>query len=124
MDFYTYKAYCYNIVDGDTMDVSIDLGFKVKINERIRLAGINTPEIYGVKKGSEEYNKGVAAKEEVERLILNKNIIVKTEKDETGKYGRYIAFIYTDTDTESPTFEDSCLNDYLVKIGFATTAEY
>lgn len=117
MDFYTYKAHCYNVVDGDTADLDLDMGLKVHVKERVRLAGIDTPEIHGVKKDSEEYKKGMLAKEEVERLILNKNIIVQTEKDKTGKYGRYIAHVYFDEQSES-------LNDYLVKNGFAVAVKY
>ena len=52
---YQYKAKVERIVDGDTIDVVIDLGFKITTNQRIRLAGINTPETYNVKKDSEEY---------------------------------------------------------------------
>lgn len=124
MNFYTYRAHCYNVVDGDTVDLTLDLGLKVYAKERVRLAGIDTPEIHGVKKDSDEYKKGTLAKEAVERLILHKDIIVQTEKDKTGKYGRYIAFIYTDTNIDSPSLEDSCLNDYLVKEGFAVPAKY
>ena len=116
---YTYKATCYNVVDGDTIDLDIDLGLHAHIKERVRLAGINTPETYGVKKDSEEYKKGMEAKEEVKRLILNKEVIVVTEKDKKGKYGRYLAYIYTDLDVDSPCFSDSSLNDYLVKEGYA-----
>lgn len=121
---FTYKAKCTNVVDGDTVDLRVSLGFGVYFDERFRLAGINTPETYGVKKGSEEYVAGKAATAEVERLILNKEIIVRTEKDKKGKYGRYLAYIYTELDSESPTFPDSCLNDHLVSEGLAEYKEY
>ena len=55
---YQYKAEVVRIVDGDTIDVVIDLGFKITTNQRIRFARINTPETYTVKKNSEEYQKG------------------------------------------------------------------
>ena len=51
---YQYKAEVVRVVDGDTVDVLIDLGLNVFTKERIRLFGINTPETYGVKKGSAE----------------------------------------------------------------------
>lgn len=60
------------MVDGDTIDVLIDLGFYVELRERLRLEGIDTPEIYRVPKDSEEYKKGMVAKEYVERR-LNEN---------------------------------------------------
>ena len=56
---YRYKAKLGRVVDGDTMDVVIDLGFYVTMRERVRLKGINTPEIYKVPKNSEEYKKGM-----------------------------------------------------------------
>ena len=57
------------MVDGDTLDVVIDLGFYIKIKERIRLEGLDTPGIYGVPEGSEEYRRGLEAKEYVERRL-------------------------------------------------------
>jgi len=121
---YCYKAKCIKVVDGDTVDLMVDLGMHVHVKERFRLAGINTPEIHGVKKESEEYARGMDAKLEVERLILGKEVIVKTEKDKKGKYGRYIAYIYTDLDYDSVIFYDSSLNDHLVKEGFAVAVNY
>ena len=66
---YRYRAKLDRVVDGDTMDVVIDLGFYVELRERVRLAGIDTPEIYRVKKDSEEYKKGQEVKEYVERTF-------------------------------------------------------
>ncbi len=115
---YQYKATVERIVDGDTIDVVIDLGFKITTNQRIRLAGINTPETYNVKKDSEEYHKGTAARLFVEsRLAANNNeILLETDKL-TGKYGRYIGTIYL---SDSPL----ALNDELVEKGFAVNAVY
>jgi len=115
---YKYKATVSHIVDGDTIDIIIDLGFKITTNQRIRLKEINTPETYNVKKTSEEYKKGMLAKEFVQqRLLANNNeIIVETDK-ETGKYGRYIGVIWL-ADNETS------LNDELVNKGFAKVAHY
>ena len=55
---YRYRAELDRVVDGDTLDVVIDLGFYIKIKERIRLEGIDAPEIYGVPQDSEEYPQG------------------------------------------------------------------
>jgi micrococcal nuclease len=115
---YTYKAKVERVVDGDTIDVIIDLGFKMTTQQRIRLQGINTPETYNVKRDSEEYKKGMAAKQFViERIEANKyDVILETNKY-TGKYGRYIGTIL---------FADSevSLNDELVEKGFAVVAHY
>lgn len=115
---YKYKATVERIVDGDTIDVVIDLGFKITTNQRIRLEGINTPETYNVKKDSEEYKNGLVAKNFViQRIEANGNeAIVETNKD-TGKYGRYIGTIWL-ADNETS------LNDELVEKGFAVVAKY
>ncbi|MBT3382670.1 MAG: hypothetical protein HN778_06450 [Prolixibacteraceae bacterium] len=115
---YKYKATIERIVDGDTIDVVIDLGFKITTNQRIRLKGINTPETYNVKKNSEEYKKGMEAKNFVVKRIEDNNneVIVETNKD-TGKYGRYIGTIWL-ADNETS------LNDELVDKGFAVVANY
>ena len=115
---YQYKAKADRVVDGDTLDLVIDLGFKITTHQRIRLAEINTPETYNVKRDSEEYKKGMAAKHFVEkRLAANNNeVIVETDKL-TGKYGRYIGTI------RLADSEDS-LNKELVDKGFAVWAVY
>ena len=55
---YRYRAKLVRVVDGDTIDLDIDLGFYIRITERVRLEGVNTPEIFRVKKESEEYKRG------------------------------------------------------------------
>jgi micrococcal nuclease len=115
---YKYKATVDRIVDGDTIDITIDLGFKITTHQRIRMAGINTPETYNVKKDSEEYKKGLAAKQFVEQRISENNfeVLIETEK-ETGKYGRYIGTLWL-ADSEIS------LNEELVTKGFAVVAHY
>lgn len=115
---YTYHANVDRVIDGDTIDLVIDLGFKITTFQRIRLRGINTPETYNVKKESEEYKKGMAAKNfVVKRLEENSfKVIVETDKD-VGKFGRYIGVIRLADNTVS-------LNDELVEKGFAVYAEY
>ena len=115
---YKYEAKVERIVDGDTIDVIIDLGFKITTNQRIRLEGINTPETYNVKKDSEEHKKGMAAKNFViQRIEANNNeAIIETSKY-TGKYGRYIGVVWLADNTTS-------LNDELVEKGFAKIANY
>ncbi len=115
---YQYKATVERIVDGDTIDVIIDLGFKITTNQRIRLAKINTPETYNVKKESEEYKKGMEAKKYVEqRLEANSyQILLETGKD-VGKYGRYIGTIWL-------ADKEITLNDELVEMGLAKYVTY
>lgn len=115
---YHYKAKAERVIDGDTLDVNIDLGFKITTVQRIRMAGINTPETYNTKKDSEEYQRGMAAKQFVEqRLTANNNqILLETEKV-TEKYGRYIGTIWLPDSAVT-------LNDELVEKGYAIRVEY
>jgi len=115
---YHYKAKVEKVVDGDTFDVVIDLGFKMTTNQRIRMAKINTPETYNVKKDSEEYKRGLASKQYMEhRLAMNNyEIELETEKT-TEKYGRYIGTVHLADSTIT-------LNDELVEKGFAEYKKY
>ncbi len=84
---YEYSAEIVYIVDGDTVDAVIDLGFGVHITQRLRLSGINTPEVRGP-----EREAGLAAEEHLKLLIdQNKPITILTEQDKRGKFGRYLA---------------------------------
>jgi micrococcal nuclease len=110
---YEYKGKLRRVVDGDTIDVEIDLGFRMKTEQRIRLKGIDTPEIYRQKKDSEEYKKGQAAKEFVERRFAENSgeFTIRTDKL-PGVYGRFIGiFIFDDSDLS--------LNDELLDKGHA-----
>ena len=115
---YQYKATLDRIIDGDTIDLIIDLGFKITTHQRIRLAEINTPETYNVKKDSEEYKKGMASKNYVEKRLAENNneVIIETDKL-TGKYGRYIGTILL-ADSEVS------LNKELVDEGLAVFVSY
>lgn len=115
---YHYKAKVEKIVDGDTIDVTIDLGFKITTFQRIRFAKINTPETYNVKKDSEEYLKGMEAKQFVEQRMAANNFEISLETEKvTEKYGRYIGTIWLADSTVS-------LNDELVQKGFAKYVTY
>ena len=97
------------VIDGDTVDVVIDLGFDLSKKERVRLAGIDTPE--SRTRDAEEKVFGLEAKAYLtERLEGSEGLIVKTEKD--GKYGRMLGWFY------SPRSEDS-INTEMVERGYA-----
>lgn len=99
---YKYRAFVVSVYDGDTITVDIDLGFNVwKMAEKIRLYGIDTPEIRG-----EEREDGLIAKDWLESKIKGKEIILETVKDRSGKYGRMLGIIWYDGD---------CINDLLVE---------
>jgi micrococcal nuclease len=81
------------VVDGDTIDVIIDLGFSLYHKTRIRLAGINTPETRT--RDLEEKAAGIRAKEYlIERIEEAEEITLQTEKQ--GKFGRYLGIVYAD----------------------------
>lgn len=94
---YEYRCKILRIVDGDTVDVDIDLGFGVWIHkERVRLAGIDTPE--SRTRDLTEKAFGLAAKQFVKDLLpIGSQQIIKTQKDKTGKFGRILGdFIIED----------------------------
>ena len=102
---YEYRATIIKIVDGDTVDVDIDLGFNVVLrDERVRIAGIDTPE--SRTRDLEEKKFGLAAKARVKQL-LGKTCILKTQinksgEDMKGKFGRILGdFNVYDSDTDS-----------------------
>ena len=90
---YEYKAIIRRVVDGDTVDITLDLGFDILYNNRIRLYGIDTPETRT--RDLEEKKLGQAAKERVRELCpVGCTVMVKTTKDGRGKFGRILGEIY------------------------------
>ena len=85
---YQYKATIERVIDGDTMDVTVDLGFFLTARMRVRLRGVNTPEIRGP-----ERPEGLKVKAFVqETLPPGTQVVINTYK--LGKYGRYIADLF------------------------------
>ena len=109
---YTYKAILDRVVDGDTIDVNIDLGFDVSIKKRVRFAGINAPE--SRTRDLEEKARGLAAKDRV-KAILAENPSFTLESTEIGKYGRVLGKIHINILDGSEGLTQICLNDQLVK---------
>ena len=100
------------VVDGDTIDVDIDLGFDISLTKRVRLAGIDTPE----SRTADKIEKvlGLEAKEYLKHNIAEaKSVVIKTElPDSTEKYGRILGWVYVDGDTVS-------VNDHMINDGYA-----
>lgn len=88
---YTYKANIVSVYDGDTVTALVDLGFKISFQMKLRLLGINTPEMRGPEK-----IEGKKVRDLVRELILNKEVTIVTKRDKKGKYGRYLATIFID----------------------------
>lgn len=97
---YTYGYKLVKVVDGDTVDIDIDLGFGVWLrNQRIRLMGIDTPE--SRTRDDEEKKFGLLAKEKVQTLLANSKVF-KSYADEKGKFGRILGdFEIYDHDTQT-----------------------
>jgi len=88
---YTYKAKIVKVVDGDTMDAIIDLGFNMTFKIRLRVMNLDTPETF---KPTSEDEKiaGSAATGRAKELLMDKDVVVKTNKD-ASVYNRYSAII-------------------------------
>ncbi len=109
-EYYVRKV--ENVVDGDTIDVLIDLGFDILFQSRVRLAGIDTPE--SRTKDLKEKALGLESKEYLKKHLKDaKSVIIKTEKmDSSEKYGRILGWVYINGDTVS-------LNDMMINDGYA-----
>lgn len=93
------------IVDGDTIDVVIDLGFDISFSSRVRLAGIDTPE--SRTKDLKEKALGLESKEYLKKKLESAtNVVIRTEKvNSSEKYGRILAWLYLDGETKSVNHE-------------------
>lgn len=87
---YEYQASLIGVVDGDTIDVWVDLGFSIRIQQRLRLDGINTAEMRADDPG--ERARAQAAKARLAAL-LPPEFVVRTRKDKREKFGRILAEI-------------------------------
>lgn len=106
---YEYKCTLDRVVDGDTVDVYIDLGFSVSIHQRVRLLGIDAPE--SRTRDLEEKARGIAATEYLEERLTNASeIIVKTELDKRGKFGRVLGLFF---------IEGKNINEEMISVGHA-----
>lgn len=103
---FIYDAHCTAVYDGDTITVDIDLGFGNKMTgQKLRLYGVDTPEMRG-----DEREHGRKVRDWVREQILDKDVVLESIKDKTGKYGRWLARIW---------IGDVCLNEALIDSGRA-----
>lgn len=110
---YEYRAKVIRVVDGDTVEVDVDLGFQIHTKMMLRLYGINAPEMKGPSRVA-----GQAAKMFLQDLIQQYNGVLKirTLQDEQEKYGRYLAYL---------VFPDEAIaNTVMVQTGHAVEATY
>jgi micrococcal nuclease len=100
------------IVDGDTIDAELDLGFNISYTQRVRLAGIDTPE--SRTRDLAEKALGLESKKKLGELIANaKVVVIRTEKpDSSEKYGRILGWLYLDG-------AEISVNEALIASGYA-----
>jgi micrococcal nuclease len=116
---YEYGFKLDRVVDGDTVDGTIDLGFGICVKKRIRLLGINAPETRLQSKIEDEGKRilekeaGLRAKDKLAELLFNKPISIKTKLDKTGKFGRVLGTLYT---LENEQLLN--INDFLLMKGY------
>jgi micrococcal nuclease len=133
-DDFIYEAEVLNIVDGDTIDVLIDLGFDTYQKHRVRLAGIDAYETSLRGDTTEEQkHKGIEGKQFLIKHILGEHVKIYSHK-EKGKFGRYIVFVYapealfrrrrrvTASEEETPRY--IIVNELMVEKGFAIDKQY
>ena len=112
-DLYVYRIKSITkVVDGDTIDANIDLGFDISLTKRIRLAGIDSPE--SRTRDLEEKALGLETKEWLKKTLEDaKDILIKTEKpDSTEKYGRIIGHLFING-------QETSLNNQMIDEGYA-----
>jgi micrococcal nuclease len=102
------------VVDGDTIDADIDLGFDISLTKRIRLAGVDTPESRTSDANEKKY--GLQSKEWLKHKVESaEHILIKTElPDSTEKYGRIIGHLFVND-------QEASLNDQMIVEGYAWT---
>ena len=107
---YHYNAEVTRVVDGDTVDALVDLGFNTYSKQRIRLYGINTPEIRT--RDKIEKKAGLAAMARLEELLADNDnrCVIRTSLDKKGKYGRWLGEVFV---------EDENINQWLISEGYA-----
>ena len=86
-----YKAVITNVVDGDTFDMDIDLGFNIHIHERVRLLNVDTPENRSVEK-----KLGKAVTQYAQKHFEGKEVLLQSRKNKTDSFGRWLAEVYVD----------------------------
>ena len=107
---YHYKAKIDRVVDGDTVDVLIDLGFDMHSRQRVRLWGINTPECRT--RDKREKALGLAAKARLIEILgfADNHCVIAPRLDRKGKFGRVLGILYVD---------DLDINEQLIEEGHA-----
>lgn len=115
-NLYWYRASCVRVIDGDTVDVLVDLGYKIRVEQRVRLFGMNAPELKGTEKDA-----GLKTKGRLAELIVGKELWIDSMKDSQEKYGRYLVEIWVKVG-DTPALIS--VNQQLIQEGLAEARSY
>jgi len=121
---YEYGFKLDRVVDGDTVDGTIDLGFGISVKKRIRLLGINAPETRLQRKIKDEAKRlaekelGLRAKDKLSDMLSNQKIIIQTKLDKTGKFGRVLGTLLIEQAEEQLN-----INEFLLSKGYVRKYE-
>ena len=119
---YQYNAKVWRVIDGDTVDAMIDLGFDVWVKRRIRLAGINTPEIRTRDKKQKQL--GLEAKARLIEIFKENDNEFLLISHGVGKYGRCLGEIHTTKNyIRAEKYHGKSVNELLIKEGHAEIYE-
>lgn len=95
-DMYEYQATLIQAIDGDTVDLDIDLGLDIHHRIRVRIEGVDTPELHS--SDASERAQALLAKQFTEDFLSKGAFIIRTFKDRKEKYGRYLVSAYVGND--------------------------
>ena len=108
---YEYSCEVTRVVDGDTVDVIIDLGFDISYKSRVRLYGIDTPE--SRTKDKDEKVRGLMSKDFLVDMLGKGDVIIKTKKDKKGKFGRILGELHVGNKGRSVNINKSLIDNFL-----------
>jgi endonuclease YncB( thermonuclease family) len=116
---YRYKAFVKRVIDGDTLILSVDLGFKISVEIVGRLLGVDTPELRG---GTyEEKIAGREARDKLKTAVEGKTVWISTEK--TEKYGRWLIEIWDNFEFRGPSLNQRWLTQGIYAIPAQAASE-
>ena len=125
---YDYKCELIRVVDGDTVDLNVNLGFDIWVKKRVRLYGIDAPE--SRTRDLEEKKMGIAATLALKELLddainfHNGTIRLESKIYERDKFGRVLGVLHLDTSTEDGTITSTVINRWMVQEGHANKTTF
>ena len=125
---YDYKCELIRVVDGDTVDLNVNLGFDIWVKKRVRLYGIDAPE--SRTRDLEEKKLGIAATLALKELLddainfHNGTIRLESKIYERDKFGRVLGVLHLDTSTEDGTITSTVINRWMVQEGHANKTTF